>query len=185
MPYKRPPRQSQVPSQTICWRLSVILYREIESEQDHIQLHEDLNTLEGWESMWGMPFNPTKCYIMRIVMGRRLRNCIYPLCGHPLEQVETNPYLGVITRGRSSTKTSSGHHTYPMYAKRPTASWISIGGIWRDAPHHWKRLPTSPWSEQWWSTAAPSGTLIWKRTFKPLKLCSGALLGSWLVQHGL
>ena len=60
-------------------------------------LQEAVSALEEWAHMWGMSFNATrsKCYIIRIGRGRTLSSNIYTLCGHPLEEVENNPYLGV------------------------------------------------------------------------------------------
>ena len=46
--------------------------------------------------MWGMSFNPTKCYVMRIGRGNKLSSRIYKLCDQPLSTVENNPYLGVL-----------------------------------------------------------------------------------------
>ena len=54
-------------------------------------LQEDLKALEEWAHMWGMSFNLTKCYVMRIGRGRNLSSNIYQLHGQPLEQVENNP----------------------------------------------------------------------------------------------
>jgi hypothetical protein len=72
-----------------------LLYRQINTEEDHANLQKDLKALEEWAHMWGMSFNATKCYVMRIGRGRSISNWIYTLCGHPLEQVQQNPYLGV------------------------------------------------------------------------------------------
>ena len=46
--------------------------------------------------MWGMSFNPTKCYVMRVGRGKKLSHRMYTLGDHPLEEVQNNPYLGVI-----------------------------------------------------------------------------------------
>jgi ribonuclease P/MRP protein subunit RPP40 len=72
-----------------------LLYREINSVEDHIALQEDLSSLERWADMWGMRFNPTKCYVMKTGRRRSLGNWLYTLCDHPLEIVKTNPYLGL------------------------------------------------------------------------------------------
>jgi hypothetical protein len=41
---------------------------------------------------WGMRFNATKCYIMSI---KKKTHTFYQLGGHILEQVDSNPYLGL------------------------------------------------------------------------------------------
>jgi hypothetical protein len=86
----------RVKSQVRLFADDCLLYRSIRTQQDHIQLQEDLNALEAWASMWGMHFNPTKCYVMTVGRGKRLSNWIYTLCKQPLEQMENNPYLGVL-----------------------------------------------------------------------------------------
>ena len=45
---------------------------------------------------WGMCFNATKCYIMSIHRSRNPLTTHYTLSNHILEQVQENPYLGVI-----------------------------------------------------------------------------------------
>ena len=62
----------------------------------HIMLQKDLKAREERAHIWGMSFNPTKCYTMRLGMGRNLSSKIYTLCSQPLEQVENNPYLGIL-----------------------------------------------------------------------------------------
>ena len=71
-----------------------LVYRQIKKQQDHIQLQNDLHALESWSEMWGMSFNPIKCYKMTVARGKTPSDWIYTLC-HPLEQVDSNPYLGV------------------------------------------------------------------------------------------
>jgi hypothetical protein len=69
-----------------------LLYREIKSQQDHQTLQEDLKSLELWANKWGMKFNAKKCYIMSM---RQKSSYFYQLDQHILEQVKTNPYLGL------------------------------------------------------------------------------------------
>ena len=40
----------------------ILLYRNIESKDDHLSLQADLNTLQEWEQLWQMKFNPSKCH---------------------------------------------------------------------------------------------------------------------------
>ena len=46
-----------------------MLYREIKSNADSIQLQEDLNLLVKWED-WLMAFNPKKCQVLQISKKR-------------------------------------------------------------------------------------------------------------------
>ena len=75
-----------VKSQVRLFADDCLLYREIKSQQDHQTLQEDLISLEPWADKWGMKFNTKKCYIM---------SYFYQLDQHILEQVKTNPYLGL------------------------------------------------------------------------------------------
>ena len=69
-----------------------LLYREINSEQDHETLQKDLKNLETWAENWGMRFNAKKCYILSV---RNKSEHFYTLNKHILERVKSNPYLGI------------------------------------------------------------------------------------------
>ena len=43
-----------------------VVYRQIDSTQDHVILQEDLNNLFDWSNTWQMKFNVDKCVIMNI-----------------------------------------------------------------------------------------------------------------------
>ena len=43
-----------------------LIYRQIKSNNDQIELQRDLNLLESWGAKWGMRFNAAKCNIMRV-----------------------------------------------------------------------------------------------------------------------
>ncbi len=40
-----------------------LIYREINSIEDKVQLQKDLDSLQDWAENWGMRFNAQKCYI--------------------------------------------------------------------------------------------------------------------------
>ena len=100
-----------VKSQVCLFVDNCLLYRRIDSQQDH-QIHQsDLNELE-W-CAWGMQFNTKKCYILRT---HNKSSHYYSLNNHIyiLQQVDCSPYLRVtlthdlrwinnITRKASST----------------------------------------------------------------------------------
>ena len=81
-----------VSSQVRLFADDCLLYRKIESQEDHTILQQDLIELEKWASKWGMRFNAKKCYIMSI---NNKSSHFYSLCNHILQQVSENPYLGI------------------------------------------------------------------------------------------
>ena len=85
-----------VQSQVRLFADDCLLYRPIKSMEDQQQLQEDLTSLESWATLWGMKFNPSKCYIMRISRSKQPMEHYYTLNDHVLEQVSENPYLGVL-----------------------------------------------------------------------------------------
>ena len=83
----------RVQSQVRLFADDCLLYRPIHSSQDQLQLQNDLQELEIWANDWGMTFNPKKCYILSI---KQSSNHTYSLCNTPLQNVPTNPYLGIL-----------------------------------------------------------------------------------------
>jgi hypothetical protein len=69
-----------------------LLHREINNENDHTALQNDLKNLEKWASDWGMRFNAKKCYILSM---KKKSHHSYTLNNQILEQVPSNPYLGL------------------------------------------------------------------------------------------
>jgi hypothetical protein len=65
-----------------------LLYREINSENDHTTLQN----LEKWASDWGMRFNAKMCYNLSM---KKKSHHSYTLNNQILEQVPSNPYLGL------------------------------------------------------------------------------------------
>ena len=85
-----------VTSQVRLFADDCLLYRPIQSKQDQDILQKDLVELEKWANKWGMRFNAKKCYVMHMHPRKSAANTyIYNLCGHALETVQDNPYLGV------------------------------------------------------------------------------------------
>ena len=70
-----------------------LLYREINTFQDHITLQQDLKNLESWADTWGMHLNATKCYILSINNKSNFR---YSLNNTILKEVPNNPFLGIL-----------------------------------------------------------------------------------------
>ena len=65
-------------------------------DQDHIKLlQEDLYQLEKWQDKWEMAFNAKKCFIMCFTPKREPPAGTFTFCNQILQQVDTQPYLGV------------------------------------------------------------------------------------------
>ena len=73
-----------------------LLYRRIKGQQDQALLQEDLGSLEEWEHMWQMEFNPSKCNVIRIMPNeqRKVLTYSYFLHGQTLE-TSASKYLGI------------------------------------------------------------------------------------------
>ena len=84
-----------VKSQTRLFADDCLIYREINSYDDHNTLQADLKSLEEWAEKWGMRFNASKCYIMSLGT-RKLSSKLYSLNNTILKTVPTNPYLGIL-----------------------------------------------------------------------------------------
>ena len=82
----------RVKSQIRLFADDCLLYRKIESFDDHIRLQTDLSNLEKWSQDWGMKFNAKKCYLLS---SRNISSYFYKINDQILKRVETNPYLGI------------------------------------------------------------------------------------------
>ena len=72
-----------------------VVYRQIDSTQDHVILQEDLNNLFDWSNTWQMKFNVDKCVIMNIGNLKIKAKHGYKMNNQILETVKHHPYLGV------------------------------------------------------------------------------------------
>ena len=72
-----------------------LIYRQIKSNNDQIELQRDLNLLESWGVKWVMRFNAAKCNIMRVSRIRLPFLYSYKLSGQVLDEVKDSKYLGV------------------------------------------------------------------------------------------
>ena len=72
-----------------------VLYREINSDADHLALQEDLNTLVSWQKIWQMSFNAKKCFVMRLTHARKVKTYSYKLQDSILQETKSHTYLGV------------------------------------------------------------------------------------------
>jgi hypothetical protein len=53
-----------VTSSTRLLAYDAIVYKEIKSQSDTLELQKDLIALEEWEKTWGMSFHPEQCNII-------------------------------------------------------------------------------------------------------------------------
>jgi hypothetical protein len=72
-----------------------LLYRTINSPQDHIILQQDLDHLLQWADVWQMKFNATKCFAMATSLSNKPSVFQYNISGTSLASVPSHPYLGV------------------------------------------------------------------------------------------
>jgi len=73
-----------------------LLYREIHSQDDQLQLQRDLKSLEDRSILWGMKFNAKKCNIMSISRSETPRKRLYTMDDTVLGEVSCSTYLGVL-----------------------------------------------------------------------------------------
>jgi len=73
-----------------------LLYREIHSQDDQLQLQRDLKSLEDWSILRGMKFNAKKCNIMSISRNETPRKRLYTTDDTVLCEISCSTYLGVL-----------------------------------------------------------------------------------------
>nr|VZI16962.1 unnamed protein product [Spirometra erinaceieuropaei] len=73
----------------------VKLWSVIRTEFDEERLQADLTRLEKWSQDWLLPFNATKCNVLRVGRTRSLNRRVYHLNGVPLQEVDAQKDLGV------------------------------------------------------------------------------------------
>ena len=74
-----------------------LIYRQIRSIEDHIQLQKDLDALSKWGDAWGMKlnFNESKCNILTITNLETTTTWFYTLNNVILQHVDSAKYLGI------------------------------------------------------------------------------------------
>ena len=84
-----------VTSNTQLFTDDAIVYKEIKSQSDTLELQKNLIALEEWEKTWDMSFHPDKCNIMLVTRSKIPILFNYHLRGHQLVAADTTKYLGV------------------------------------------------------------------------------------------
>ena len=77
---------SVVDSHLLLFADDIKLYRRIQSENDTVQLQEDINNLLNWSNTCLLNFNIPKCKVLRIGTSTLPQN--YTLNGTPLDNVQ-------------------------------------------------------------------------------------------------
>ena len=72
-----------------------IIYRTINSLNDHTILKHDFDTLTNWAKTWQMEFNVHKCNILQISNIHDKSTFSYTMYSTPLKYVTEHKYLGV------------------------------------------------------------------------------------------
>ena len=72
-----------------------VLYRPINSTEDHLALQRDLDQLDTGASTWQMKFAPTKCFDMSVTLKKSPFKFSYSLCNVQLDGACYQKYLGV------------------------------------------------------------------------------------------
>ena len=72
-----------------------VMYKQIRSESDCLDLQKDLDILCQWENRWQMKFNSTKCFVMNITDKRNPIQHSYSMQDSVLETVDHHTYLGI------------------------------------------------------------------------------------------
>ena len=81
-----------------------LIYRTIQSTQDHLLLQDDLNILTAWADLWLMQFNISKCKILQVSLCSK-SIYQYKMNGIALQTVENHSYLGVQLNHKMSWNT--------------------------------------------------------------------------------
>ena len=72
-----------------------VVYNQISSSADSVNLQKDLDALQDWEAKWLMRFNASKCQVLQITNKRKPIPATYTIHGQVLEVVDSAKYLGV------------------------------------------------------------------------------------------
>ena len=72
-----------------------VMYKQIRSESDCLDLQKDLDILCQWENRWQMKFNSKKCFVMNITDKRNPIQLSYSMQDSVLETVDHHTYLGI------------------------------------------------------------------------------------------
>ena len=96
-----------VDSHLLLFADDIKLYRKIQSENDIVQLQEDINNLLNWSNTWLLDFNIPKWKVLRIGTSTLPQNCT--LNGTPLDSVQDMRDLGITIDSQLKFHSHSSH----------------------------------------------------------------------------
>ena len=73
-----------------------VLFREVQTREDQLELQNDLIKLTTWSNRWQMTFNPEKCEVMELGRVKRSLSTSYFLNGRKLSVVAKYKHFEVI-----------------------------------------------------------------------------------------
>ncbi|MEW8548673.1 MAG: reverse transcriptase family protein, partial [Candidatus Thiodiazotropha sp.] len=85
----------QVRSRVRLFADDTAMYLALDIQGDSEILQKDLESLEKWEKLWDMSFNPAKCQVIHVTRRKIPFQTKYILHGCVLESVSSAKYLGV------------------------------------------------------------------------------------------
>ena len=85
----------QVRSRVRLFADDTAMYLALDKQDDSEILQKDLESLEKWEKLWDMSFNPSKCQVIHVTRRQTPHETKYYLHGCVLESVSSAKYLGV------------------------------------------------------------------------------------------
>ena len=68
-----------------------LLYRTIDTKQDHKKLQQDVNTLVDWSHTWLMRFNAAKCHLLKITRKTKFLDTEYKIDNRAHPPTSTTP----------------------------------------------------------------------------------------------
>lgn len=72
-----------------------VVYRTINSEEDHVHLQKDLDLINQWCDRWQMTLNTSKCCVLSFTRRKSVFNFSYSICSAVIPRSSTYKYLGV------------------------------------------------------------------------------------------
>ena len=116
-----------------------LLYCAVNKASDCQLLQQDLIVLEQWEADWQISFNPSKCTVIRVHTGRKVKfQSSYRLHGQTIEVVGGSKYLGVtVTYNLTWSK-----HVSAIAGKARR----SLGFLWRNFKHCFRQVKAATYT---------------------------------------
>ena len=90
----------QVKSRVRLLPYDTVMYLALSSHTEGQVLQNDLLTLEKWEKMWGMNFNPSECQVLHVTRLKTTIENEYFFHDTELDSGSSAKYLGVTHFGR-------------------------------------------------------------------------------------